>query len=284
MEINVCFDLGNQLDKKNIKNKTGKRWPSSIKVYKKKRLKILYLFLKNYNDYELDSWGFVLKYYWPKDYEINLVASFPDRNIAKKWFVCLKIRLQFMHANSGKRPFRLFIYTDKLLEVLIPNTPVTSSAYHHYNYLELEDRKRKHKHDEEQKIQWDIGLNIEKNNPGSEVVFEMPFGIVTDVNCRVKQSDQLSIDIVHFNTHTNQIDVIEVKAPGKNQLDIIPQLMDYYIYYFSLVHNFNDNNLLSMPNNMKSVNAYTATTAKHPFYEILKSQYLLHGFQFSEWV
>jgi len=271
------------------------RFPSNIFALLKDKKLIIAVDLeertKFKSKYELDTWAFVL-FESLKDPNISEISFWlytdleHDELNRQKWIHLLVHRISYLKKHKSL-PIELRLFTlnstNDVKEFVIPYWDLLSKEISEKNvYYSSEVKLRKDKVDKnlEDTEQRRIKKALENKHPTSFVFKEFPVSYKNEKGLSdTKRKRGNRIDILFKNDGI--LSIIELKVDKNNKLDVIAQILDYYIYvlrYSALFLEFGWDKL----NNITEIKCIILCEHKHPLLDKVAEVYRQFGFNYLE--
>lgn len=269
----------------------GFYFPSNIFTFLKENRLIIAVNLEERNKfkskYELDTWAFVLfeSLNGTNISEISfwLYSGLEHEELyQEKWIHLLVHRISYLKRyKSLTVELKLFTTnsTNTYKEFEIPLWDVLSNEKNEknvYNSSELKPRNEKLDKNLEDKEQLRIINQLKSKYPSSFVFKEFPVCYKKEKGLSdTKRKRGNRIDILFMNDGI--LNLIELKVNTNNELDVIAQILDYYIYvlrYSELFPQFGWEKLV----NITEINCIILCEHKHPLLDKVAAVYKRFGF------
>jgi len=237
--------------------------------------------------YELETWAFAL-YYSLNDSTITEISFylFTDINQVElneqKWIHLLLHRISFFNQHKSVN-VELNCFTinfeDKITELPIKDWDLIVkdiNSENVCNYDEVKKRRDKTERNLEDKEQVRIINQLKLIHPSSFVFKEFPISYKNEKGLSdTKRKRGNRIDILFMNDGI--LSIIELKVHTNNELDVIAQILDYYIYalrYSTLFPEFGWDKLI----NITEIKCIILCEHKHPLLDNVAAVYKKFGF------
>ena len=237
--------------------------------------------------YEPDTWAFALYSSFSNKEVIKKISFYiqSEKTIEdlrfEKWVYLLEIRIAYLvkFKQSNTPDINLYLLNQsnsKIKKVrslkwseILAKSPVENV----YSCDELQDRKSKSRHDKEDKEQDRIICEIKRQKPKSFVFKEFPICFKYLGNVKNKQANR--IDIVYM--EGDKLVIIEIKVSDNKELDVIAQILDYYIYFMRFHKGLAKKGWKAFAG-FKKINCLILDEKKHPLLEKIEDVYKSYGF------
>lgn len=237
--------------------------------------------------YELDTWAFAL-FNSLKDTVITEMSFYLYTNLnqnelnEQKWIHLLLHRISFYNRHKSIN-VEVNCFTinskDKTTELPIKDWDLLVediNTENVYNYEEVEGRNDKTERNLEDKEQIRIINLLKLNYPTSFVFKEFPLSYKNEKGLSDKKRKRGSrIDILFMNNGI--LNIIELKIKGNRELDVIAQILDYYIYVLRYYERFPKVGWDKL-NEIKLIKCFILCEDKHPLLDVVASVYKQFGF------
>ena len=236
--------------------------------------------------YELDTWAFAL-YSCSHEKKINNIELYIHRVkevgelYEQKWFFFLERRLAYMNRFRESMPkLKLYvIYSGQPMpeKQFLPSwKSILSEAHAGDIYLpeELGKRNSKQERNEEDMEQDRIMSKINERQLTVPCFKEFPICLKKYSHLKNKRPPR--VDIIF--AEGNQLNIIELKAGFNKELDVIAQILDYYIYFVKVKKYFNERKWEKL-RDINIIKCFILDAKKHPKLKNTLRIYKSYGFK-----